>query len=126
MVESPRPWTATDKSSLAQRLKRTFGDHAVEERGKLITLQTAAGEVDVVPLRAEFLPGQRNAAPTNRFLANPKGQQVVRNVKMRSQQEGRGWKGDAIERQTLKAQQESPKLANFELERIVYARLSGQ
>jgi len=122
LVKTPHPWSARDKSQLAMAFQNVFGVAAVTERSYMLTLVTQAGDVDVVPYEAEFLP-TRNALPTGRFLNNPKGQQVVRGVKMRAQQAGLKIKGDVIERQTIKAQQKHPNLANYELENRVFGQI---
>jgi len=123
LMVSSRPWTASDKLHVTSELQKQFGRDAVHESRYRIKVQTKAGSVDVVPQRAEFLPSQRNAPPTDRFHANPKGQQAVRGIKMRAQAEGLHLKGDHIERKVLKAQQEHPHLRNFELEGFVFDQL---
>ena len=125
MVETRRPWTSGDKTSFAELLGRSFD--SARERTNVITLQTTAGEVDVVPRAATFLPtpSGTNALPSHRFQANSKGQQVVRGVKKMADVRGIHFKGDAIERATIKTQQEHPTKANYELANLVFSRLSN-
>lgn len=124
LVETPRPWTLLDKQQLAVAFQHVFGAAAVNERTFMITLVTKAGDVDVVPYAAEFTPS-KNALPTDRFLNNKKGQQVVRGVKMRAQEAGLKIKGDVIERQTIRAQKQHPAFANFELEDLVFHQIES-
>mmetsp|Transcript_16516 Transcript_16516/g.47010 ORF Transcript_16516/g.47010 Transcript_16516/m.47010 type:complete len:147 (-) Transcript_16516:80-520(-) len=127
MVETRRPWSAEDKSAFARTLKASFGARAVHEGEFCIQVDSDFGRVDVVPQSGDFVPNAsgRNAMPTDRFHANPKGQQAVRLVKVQAEERGRAWKGDRIERLVLGAQKEHPAWTNRELANAVCSRLGS-
>lgn len=122
VVHTANPMTHEEFARLATALQEqvAIAGSTVRIGQKTIGVQTAAGSVDVVPLRGEFIPGGATGAPVDRCAKDPKAQQAVRGVKDYAQKHGREWKGTDIERYVLQLQQREPRLQNFELaQRII-------
>ena len=99
VVHTANPMTHEEFARLATALqeKVAIAGSTVRKGQKTIGVQTAAGWVDVVPLRGEFIPGGATGAPVDRCVENTKAQQAVRGVKEYAQTHGREWKGTDID-----------------------------
>lgn len=101
--------TTQDKRLLAEDLRHHVGKRVreVQERSKSIKLIGANGmTVDIVPSKATFRDPIKmpTPAPKDRLHNNPKAQDVVRNLKLYSDDHKKGWKGRIIEGVVLQEQ----------------------